>query len=98
MRLVVLILLTLSGESHARGPWRASESNTSGWTFMTPKERLEHQAQIRAFKRYDECHAYQLDHHAAMISRAKKHGKVLPADHHDACKHLRNSDASQPVR
>ena len=57
--LVVLSIFLLAGPAHARGPWRASETNTRGWQFMTPEERIEHQAKVRGFGAYEECRAYQ---------------------------------------
>jgi len=74
---VALAMLTLAGVSEATGPWRADESNTRGWQFMTPQERLAHQARIRAFKSYDECRAYQVEHHRAMEARARTHGRPI---------------------
>lgn len=81
--------LTLTGSAIARGPWRASEQNTSGWYLMTPEERIEHQARIRSFKTYDECHAYQVAHHAQMEDRAREQGRQFPGGRRDICEHLR---------
>ena len=53
---VVLSPFLLTG-ALARGPWRASETNTRGWQFMTPEERIEHQAKVRGFTSYEECRA-----------------------------------------
>jgi hypothetical protein len=46
--LIVLLLLGCPGSGGARGPWRASESNTHGWQLMTPEERIAHQAPVRS--------------------------------------------------
>ncbi len=81
--------ITLAGSALARGTWRASEQNTSGWYFMTPEERIEHQTRIRSFKTYDECRAYQVEHHKLMEARAREQGRPLPGGHRDICEHLR---------
>ena len=82
--------ITLAGSALARGPWRASEENTRGWYFMTPEERIEHQARIRSFKTLDECRAYQTEHHQLMEARAHEQGRPLPGGHRDICEHLRS--------
>ena len=74
-----LLLATLgAGPAEARGPWAASQGNTVGWQLMTPEERVEHQNKMRGFKTYDECKAYQDEHHALMEARAKEKGVTLP--------------------
>jgi hypothetical protein len=91
------LLMTLSGSmllaaafaAEARGPWRASEDNTRGWQFMTPEERVEHQARVRGFKTLDDCRAYQLEHHRQMEQRAKEKGSALPSGGRDICEHLK---------
>jgi hypothetical protein len=87
----LLMALALGGAcgAQARGPWRASEHNTPGWRFMSPAERVEHQAAVRRFRDYDECHAYQLAHHRLMESRARQSGLPLPRNGRDLCAHLR---------
>lgn len=71
------------------GPWRADAGNTRGWQFMTPEERLAHQATIRAFDSYSACRAYQADHHRAMEERAKQQGRDLAPEQRDFCAHLK---------
>jgi hypothetical protein len=92
-------LAVAAAGAHA-GPWRASDGNTSGWAYMTPKERLEHQATVRAFTDPEACRAYQLRHHAAMAERARAAGQSLAPGHRDLCAHLRPArpaaSASQP--
>jgi len=75
--------------TRAAGPWRADGENTRGWQFMTPEERLAHQAKIRSFSSYAACHAYQLEHHAAMEERARQKGLVLAPERRDSCEHLK---------
>jgi hypothetical protein len=71
-------LVATTGIAEARGPWRATQMNTAGWQLMTPEERIEHQNKMRSFKTYDECKAYQEQHHKMMEERAKQKGVTLP--------------------
>ena len=75
----------------ARGPWRANDGNTTGWYLMSPEERIEHQARIRGFRNYDECHAYQLEHHRLLAVRASEKGLQLTANRRDICEHLKGN-------
>jgi hypothetical protein len=72
------VILATSGLALARGPWGANQGNTAGWQIMTPEERTEHQNKMRSFKTYDECKAYQQEHHTQMEARAKEKGVTLP--------------------
>jgi hypothetical protein len=80
----------------AAGPWRAGEGNTPGWALMTPEERIEHQAIVRGFTRYDECHAYQIAHHRLMEERAEQRGLPPPGGGRDFCAHLLPPQGSGP--
>jgi len=73
------VILSTSGLALARGPWAANQGNTWGWQLMTPAERTEHQTKMRSFKTYDECKAYQEEHHTQMEARAKEKNVTLPA-------------------
>ena len=84
------VSLAFAGSASARGPWRASEGNTTGWYLMSPEERIEHQAKIRGFKNYEDCQAYQLEHHKLMVARANEKGRQLPVKGRDFCKHLQS--------
>lgn len=97
IRILVLaaLSLALAGSALARGPWRASEGNTTGWDLMSPQERIEHQATIRGFTDYDDCRAYQLAHHRLMEARAKERGLPPPAGRRDFCAHLRPAGADR---
>jgi len=86
---LAMIALTLAGPAHAHRPWRADKGNTTGWQLMTPEERIEHQARIRDFDSYDECSAYQIEHHRQMATRAAERGLQLPPAPRDACARLR---------
>ncbi|HVK55208.1 MAG TPA: hypothetical protein VM532_09295 [Burkholderiales bacterium] len=92
--MITALSFVFIGSALARGPWRANEGNTTGWYLMSPEERLEHQAKIRAFRSYDACHAYQLQHHRVMAARAAEKGLQLPAERRDFCEHLRPLDSS----
>lgn len=87
MRPIHLLILLCAGSASAAGPWRASEHNTRGWALMTPRERIEHQATVRAFTSLAECRAYQLRHHAQMEARARDSGQTLQPGR-DICEHL----------
>ena len=88
-RLIFSVLLAVfAGMAEARGPWRASEGNSAGWQFMSPEERIEHQARIRGFRTYDDCQAYRQQHHALMEERARAAGQTLRHGR-DFCAHLR---------
>jgi hypothetical protein len=86
---VLVIGLLLIGTSSARGPWRASESNTRGWQLMSPDERIEHQAKIRSFTKLEECRSYQVSHHQLMEERAQQRGLALAGSGRDICDHLK---------
>ena len=91
---VIFMLLIFAGTALARGPWRASDSNTRGWELMTPEERIEHQARIRGFTALAECEAYQAGHHRVMEARAEQLGKKVSGGGRDFCQHLRSAPAS----
>lgn len=89
-RITALVLgLLLIGTSSARGPWRASESNTRGWQLMSPEERIEHQTRIRSFTKLEQCRSYQVGHHQLMEERAKQRGLAMPGGGQDICEHLK---------
>ena len=83
------VLLVFAGPASARGPWRAYEGNTTGWHLMSPEERVAHQAMIRGFRSYEECNAYQVEHHKLMAARVSEQGLQLPRQLRDFCGHLR---------
>lgn len=86
--IVTLVAVFSPGPAVARGPWRASEGNTSGWQYMTPEERIAHQARIRGFTNYADCLAYRQAHHRQMAERAQARGEVLKPGRRDVCAHL----------
>ena len=79
----------------ARGPWRADESNTSGWQLMSPQERLRYQARIRRSGTYEECLRYEQEHEVAMRERARRGGQALPQNEQDACVSMQTRPARQ---
>lgn len=87
--LIALVSLLCIDMAQARGPWRASDGNTTGWHLMTPEERVAHQARIRGFTSYEACHAYRQEHHQLMVARASEKGLAAPAGRRDFCDHLR---------
>lgn len=80
----------------AWGAWHASEGNTRGWQLMTPAERLDHQAKVRSFTNYDDCRAYQVNHHRLMQERATERNMVLPGPGRDFCTHLKPPQDAAP--
>ncbi len=81
--------LLLQPSIAAAGPWRAVESNSYGWQFMTTEERIEHQRRMRAFQTYEECKAYQAEHHSLMEERARQSGGVLTPKAQSGCDQMR---------
>jgi len=86
--LLVVGLLTITN-AWASGPWHAAKQNTTGWQYMTPNERVEHQRHMRSFETYEECKAYQSEHHALMAVRALQEGIVLKPRLGSGCEQLR---------
>ena len=66
-----------------------NKDNTPGWALMTAEERTAHQQKMWSFKTYDECKAYQEEHHKAMEAKAKEQGKTLPAPRNNACDRMK---------
>jgi hypothetical protein len=62
-----------------------NQNNTAGWALMTPEERTANQQKMWSFKNYDECKAYQEQHHKDMEARAKEQGKTLATPRYNAC-------------
>ena len=78
------------GPGAGRGAARWGSDFTPGWSQMTPDERKDHQAHMRAMKTYDECKTYRDQHHEQMATRAKERGgKALAQPRRDACSGLR---------
>lgn len=66
------------------GRWGAD--HTPGWALMTPQERNEHRDRMRSMQTYEDCKAYQQQHHQQMAARASERGgKALAAPRRDAC-------------
>lgn len=74
------------GMGMGRGAGRWGPGDTPGWALMSPQERNEHRDRMRSMKTFDECKAYQAQHHAEMAARAKERGgKPLGAPRRDPC-------------
>jgi len=69
--------------------WKWDSGNVAGWQLMTPEERTEHQNKMRSMKTYDECTAYQQEHHKLMEQRAKEKGATLPTPQTNACDRMK---------
>jgi hypothetical protein len=78
------------GPGNGRGAVRWGSDFTPGWASMTPQERNEHRDRMRAMKTYEECKAYQDQHHEQMAARAKERGgQALAQPRRDACSGLK---------
>ena len=69
--------------------WRCGSDNVAGWKMMTQKERTEHRNKMRGMKSYDECVAYQGEHHTLMEQRAKDKGITLPPPRTRVCDQMK---------
>jgi hypothetical protein len=73
-----------------RGAARWSSVYTPGWARMTQQERNEHRDRMQSMKTYEDCRAYQDQHHEKMVARAKERGgKALAQPRRDACSGLK---------
>ncbi len=79
----------MGGMGPGKGRMAFNQGNTPGWSLMTPEERTAHQQKMWSFKTYDECKAYQAEHHTAMTAKAKEQGKTLPAPRANACDRMK---------
>lgn len=78
------------GPAGGRGAARWGADDTPGWALMTQQERNEHRDRMRAMKTYEECKAYQEQHHEQMAARAKERGgQALPQPRRDPCGSLK---------
>ena len=81
-KLTVLFVLLwafgfFAGVSLAVDP-SGSQDQAYGWNLMTPEEREEHQAKMRALKTKEERERYRIEHHKKMQERMKDQGITLP--------------------
>lgn len=67
------------------GRFAIDKDNTVGWTLMTPEERSTHRQKMGTLKTYDECKAYQVEHHQLMEARAKEKGQTIVPPRMNAC-------------
>lgn len=58
----------------------SSDQDIYGYEIMTPAERAEFRAKMQSAKSSQERERLQIDHQAAMQSRAKQRGITLPDD------------------
>jgi hypothetical protein len=70
---------------------RWGQGVTPGWSLMTPKERDEHRARMRAATTAQACRETMAEHRALMQKRAEERGRggqsVMP--HRDPCSNWR---------
>lgn len=79
----------MGGMGPGKGRFAFNQGNTPGWSLMTPEERTAHREKMWSFKTYEECKAYQSEHHKAMEAKAKEQGKTLPAPGANACDRMK---------
>jgi hypothetical protein len=79
----------MGGMGPGKGRMAFNQGNTPGWSLMTAEERTAHQQKMWSFKTFDECKAYQAEHHTAMTAKAKEQGKTLPAPRANACDRMK---------
>ena len=91
----LLVLSVITIPVWANGPWHAARQNTYGWQYMSPDERIEHQRRMRSFRNYEECRAYQEEHHEQMEQRAHKPGDTLQRHADSGCEQLRQQGRLQ---
>ena len=71
------------------GRFAFNQGNTPGWSLMSAEERAAHRDKMWSFKTFEECKAYQAEHHTAMEAKAKEQGKTLPAPRANACDRMK---------
>ncbi len=59
---------------------QARDQDVYGWQLMTPEERTEHRAKMRAAKTDAEREKIRKEHHDKMKARAKERGATLPEE------------------
>lgn len=82
----------MPGKGPGAGPGAArwGTEYTPGWALMTAQERNVHRERMRAMTNYEECKAFQQQHHEQMAARAKERGVKTPsAPRRDACAGLK---------
>jgi hypothetical protein len=79
----------MGGMGPGKGRMAFNQGNTPGWSLMTAEERSAHQQKMWSFKTFDECKAYQAEHHTAMTAKAKEQGKTLPTPRANACDRMK---------
>jgi len=83
--LVLSLCMALAGHAYAADPAHDAQKTQTqaqervyGYELMTPQERNEYQARMRATRTEQEREAFRLEHHMKMQERAKAQGKTLP--------------------
>ncbi len=71
------------------GRFTIDDGNTVGWALMTQEEHAAHRQKMWSFKSYDECKAYQLEHHQTMEVRAKEKGKTILPPRFNSCDRMK---------
>lgn len=66
-----------------------NQNNVVGWQLMSPEERTAHGSKMLSLKTFDECNAYQKEHHNQMEARAKERGVTLSEVNNNACDRMK---------
>lgn len=64
----------------AREQQQIRDQDIYGWQLMTPQEREEYRARMRAAKTLEEREQIRAEHHERMKARAKERGVTLPEE------------------
>ena len=72
------IFMTAFAQDQTRARDQIRDRDIYGYQIMTPQERSEFRAKIRAAKTVEERERIRMEHHKQMVERAKKKGITLP--------------------
>lgn len=72
-----------------QGKIRFGRNNAFGWELMSEEERTAHSEKMLGITTYDECNAYQEQHHKQMEVRAKEKGRTLSEPNNNACNRMK---------
>jgi len=68
-----------------KGAAQMGQTNTPGWSLMTPEERTATQSRMREVKTYEECVQVQDEHRTQMTTRAAEKGITLNTPQQNYC-------------
>jgi len=74
-----------AGMGAGAGAGQMGQTNTPGWSLMTPEERTATQSRMREVKTYEECVQVQAEHRTQMTTRAAERGVTLNTPQQNYC-------------